>query len=348
MAEKRRVKDWLVFFLGSYRPPEFLRILFRFFFKGGIGRAVKQLGSRLTAWRRTRRVLFYLTLGLILLGAGGLFAWRFYQSRKPQPIHIEYTLAQAPRNGIGSATEALPLRLEFYGSAAPLELIGQDLAPDAANLPVSISPPVAGQWRWERDDTLTFTASGSWEIGREYTVTLGRGLLAPQVLPSRRSLSFTIPDFSLEMAEGEFYIDPEDATIKRVTVVLNANYPIDTASLEAAVAIAPRGLKANSGRLENRPYGFTLSYNQDRTTAYIVSEPIGTPAQEVMMEISLKRGVKAANGEGSPSPAQSSVVGIPGMTGYVQVRNLAQELVKNDDQKFDQVLILSTRGTIQE
>jgi uncharacterized protein YfaS (alpha-2-macroglobulin family) len=346
VAEKRRIRQWLAFFLGSYTPPEFLRILFRFFFKGGIIGAFKKLGSLIGLWYKTRRVSFFLFFGLVLLSIGGAYAWNFYQSRKPRPIVLEYFLAQSPQNKI-AGREALPLTLEFYGSAAPLELVGKDLDVGTENPPISISPPMAGQWRWERDDILVFLASGSWEIGRQYTVTLGRGLLASHVLPSGRSFSFTIPDFSLDMGEGEFYIDPENALVKRVTAAVRTNYPMDLESLEKALTIEPR-LSANSGRLENRPYRFSLSSNPDRTVAYIVSEPLGTPAREVDMVISLKRGVRAANGEGSPAGASTVTVGIPGMTGYVQVRNISQELVKNDDQKFDQVLIFSTRGTIEE
>jgi uncharacterized protein YfaS (alpha-2-macroglobulin family) len=122
---------------------------------------------------------------------------------------------------------------------------------------------------------------------------------------------------------------------------------MDPASLEGALSIEPR-LDAASGRLENRAYSFSLSYNKDRTEAYIVSEPVGTPARETAMLISLKKGVKSAAGQGTPAGAASVSVAVPGMTGYVQVRGVSQELVKNDDQKFDQVLIFSTRGTIEE
>jgi uncharacterized protein YfaS (alpha-2-macroglobulin family) len=321
-------------------------MLFRFFFKGGITGALKKLGSRIGLWCAGHRVLASLLAVLVLLGIGGAFAWNFYQSRRPRPIVIDGMLAQSPKNKTATA-EALPLVLEFYGSAAPLELVGKDIDLGTETPPISISPPMAGRWHWERDDTLVFFASGSWEIGRQYTVTLGRGLLAPHVVSSGRLFLFTIPDFSLSLEEGEFYIDPENAGIKRVTATVRANYPMDLESLEKALAIEPR-LSAASGRLENRPYRFSLRSNPEQTQAYIVSEPLGTPARETDMVISLKRGVRAANGEGSTAGAFTVTVGIPGMTGYVQVRNISQELVKNDDQKFDQVLIVSTRGTIEE
>jgi uncharacterized protein YfaS (alpha-2-macroglobulin family) len=345
MAKKDGGRNWFTFFLGSYTPPEFLGVLFRFFFKGGIIRAVKKIFSSIGVFCGARRGLVFLFSFLVLACAGGLFVWNFYQSRKPRPIVVEYRLVQDPRDRLGER-EALPLVLEFFGSAAPLELIGKDFS-GAEEPSISVSPPIEGLWRWDRENVLVFHASGSWDIGRQYTVTLGRGLFASHIVPYKRAFSFSIPGLSLDLTDGEFYIDPEDAAVKRVTAVVRSNYPVDPFSLEQALGLEPR-LTANSGRLENRPYGFSVSYDQDHTAAYIVSEPLGTPAREVDMQITLKRGVKAAGGGGSSTDAHSLVVSIPGMTTYVQVRNVSQELVKNEDQKFDQVLILSTRGTIEE
>ncbi|MDR0668854.1 MAG: alpha-2-macroglobulin family protein [Treponema sp.] len=346
MAEKKQGRNWFRFFLGAYTPPEFLGVLFRFFFKGGIIRAVKKLFSPAGRFYAGHRFLFFLVCGLVLAALGGLFAWNFYESRKPQPIVVMYRPIQFPANE-ASGSAARPLIVEFYGSAAPLELVGKDFGSGTEDPLVTISPGIEGSWRWEQSDILTFTASGSWEIGRHYTVNFGKGLFASHVTPNSRSFSFDIPDFSLFLGEGEFYIDPENAAVKRITAVVRTNYPMDTALLESALAIEPR-LNAASGQLENRPYNFSLSYNQDRTVAYIVSEPVGTPARETNMVVSLKRGVKAAAGQGSPANAASVTVSVPGMTGYVYVQNVSQELIKNDDQKFDQVLIISTRGTIEE
>ncbi|MDR1024941.1 MAG: hypothetical protein LBL56_04380, partial [Treponema sp.] len=346
MAEKKQGRNWFKFFLGSYTPPEFLGLLFRFFFKGGITGALKRLFSPLGTFYRTHRFLFVLSCVLVLALVGGYAGWNFYQSRKPRPIVVEYGLMLIPANETPDK-EARPLVLEFYGSAAPLELLGRDFDHETENSLISISPPIAGQWRWDWDNMLMFTASGSWEIGRQYTVTFGKGLFVSHVVPAARTCSFSIPDFSLNLGDGEFYIDPENAAIKRVTAVVTANYPIDSASLENALVIEPR-LNAASGRMEKRLYGFSLNYNRDRTEAYIVSEPVGTPARETDMVISLKRGVKAASGGGSVAGASTLTVSVPGMTGYAQILGVSQELIKNDDQRFDHVLIFNSRGTIEE
>ncbi|MDR0731005.1 MAG: hypothetical protein LBF63_04995, partial [Treponema sp.] len=346
MAEKKQGRNWLRFFLGAYTPPEFLGVLFRFFFKGGIIKALKKLFSPVGRFYTSHRVIFFLLCGLVLAAAGGLFVWDFYQSRKPQPIVVTYRPVQFPANE-SSGSAARPLIVEFYGSAAPLELLGKDFSSGLEEPSITISPRIEGSWRWTHGDMLTFTASGSWEIGRHYTVNFGKGLFASHITPNSRSFSFDIPDFSLFLGDEEFYIDPENAAVKRVTAVVRTNYPMDTDSLENALSIEPR-LNAASGQLENRPYNFSLNYSQDRTVAYIVSEPVGTPARETSMVISLKRGVKAAAGQGSPANAAAVTVSVPGMIGYVRVQNVSQELIKNDDQKFDQVLIISTRGTIEE
>ncbi|MDR2375161.1 MAG: alpha-2-macroglobulin family protein [Treponema sp.] len=346
MAEKKQGRNWLRFFLGSYTPPEFLGVLFRFFFKGGIIQAVKKLLSPVGRLYTSHRVIFFLLCGLVLAAAGGFCAWGFYQSRRPQPIVVMYRPVQFPANET-SDSAALPLIVEFYGSAAPLELIGTEFESGMEEPSITINPRIEGSWHWAHGDILIFTATGAWEIGRHYTVNFGKGVFASHITPNNRSFSFDIPDFSLSLGDGEFYIDPENATVKRVTAVVRTNYPVDTASLENALTIEPR-LNAASGQLENRPYNFSLTYSQDRTVAYIVSEPLGTPAKETNMVISLKRGVRSAAGQGTPANAATATVSIPGMIGYVYVQNISQELIKNDDQRFDQVLIINTRGTIEE
>jgi uncharacterized protein YfaS (alpha-2-macroglobulin family) len=290
-------------------------------------------------------------VGFVYLFAGTLFGLAFYLSRRPQPITISYQV-QEPENET-EYREAVPLMVLFQGSAAPLDMIGEELSREAGSgaplrtSGIVINPPMEGVWRWSADDTLEFTAVGSWTLGKQYSVTMGKDLFPSHVQPRSKTFSFTIEDFHLSLDEGEFYIDPENAAVKRVLATVRTNYPMDTASLENSITIEPK-INADSGQLRKRQYQFTLSYNRDYTEAYIVSEPLGMPAKETEMGIALKRGIRAASGEGSPAPGVSLSVAIPGMTSYVQVHGIYQELVKNDDQRFDQVLILNTRGTIEE
>ncbi|MDR1373535.1 MAG: hypothetical protein LBJ24_01050, partial [Treponema sp.] len=330
-------RNWRRFFFGSYTPPECILIVIRFFSGGRFAALINKALAPLKHFVRTRRVLSFSLLGLLLALIAGLGAYRFYESRRPQPIHITVSVT-VPENALGGR-EAQPLVLEFYGSAAPVDMADKEV-PEG----IHITPSIPGRWRWEGDDMLIFTAESSWSAGKKYTVGFAKDFFPPHIRVDS-SVSFSMEDFSIWGEEAEFYIDPEDGSVKRVLTTLRANYPIDTASLEQNISIEPE-INADSGSLQKKHYGFTVSYNKEFTEAYIVSEALGMPAKDVTMRIDVKKGVRDLSGEGNPGGSLSFSVTIPGMNAYVRVEDLFHDLIKNEDQKYDQVFILSTRGTI--
>jgi uncharacterized protein YfaS (alpha-2-macroglobulin family) len=334
MSDNNRSKrKWGRFFFGSYTPPELFLVIIRFFSGGHFKNALNRLKNGI----KTHKVLTFSLLGLLAAAIAGSSAYRFYESRKPQPIYIPAEV-YAPANAVGSQ-EAKPLVLEFYGSAAPVDMAGKE-APGG----ISINPPMNGVWRWEGDNVLIFTAEKPWSIGAKYTINFAKDFF-PSHVRINPSFSFSIEDFSVWEAGAEFYIDPEDSSVKRVLATIRANYPIDPASLEQNITIEPR-IDRDSGLLKKQRYGFTVNYSKDFTEAYIVSEALGMPARDVSMRIDVKQGVRDSSGEGRSRRSLDFSVGIPGMTAYVRVDNFSHELIKNDDQRYDQVFILSTRGNI--
>jgi uncharacterized protein YfaS (alpha-2-macroglobulin family) len=330
-------KNWRRFFLGSYTPPEFMLIIIRFFTSGKFSALADKILGPVKNFCRTRRVLVFSLLGLAGVSFGVLTGLRVYESRKPQPISIRVSV-NAPGNAEASR-EARPLRLDFYGSAAPVDMVDKEVSGG-----ISINPPVKGLWRWEGDDSLVFTPEGPWPAGRRYIVSFDQDFFPPHIRVALNH-SFSIEDFSISRGDAEFYIDPQDSSVKRVLASIRSNYPMDPASVEQNISIEPQ-IDADSGSLKKKRYNFTVSYNNDRTEAFIVSEALGMPARDVSMRISVKKGIRDYRGEGSPGGALSFSVDIPGMTVYVRVENFSHVLVKNDSQRYDQVFVLSTRGTI--
>jgi hypothetical protein len=342
---KRSSKKWLRFFLGSYTPPEFILIVFRFFSGGAFSALLNKALSPAKHFFRTRRVLAFSLLGLVVALIGVVMGLRFYESRKPQPIIVRVA-AHAPENATASR-EARPLVLEFAGSASPVDMANREVSGG-----IDINPPIKGLWRWEGDNALIFTPEGPWPMGKRFTVSFAPDFFPPHIRVVSKSatrlaatISFLIEDFSVQRGESEFYLDPQDSSIKRVLATIRTNYPMDPASVDQNISIEPQ-IDADSGSLKKKRYGFTVSYNNDYTEAYIVSEPLGMPAKDVAMQINIKRGIRDARGEGSPGEGFGFRVTIPGMTAYVRIDNFSHELVKNESQRYDQVFVLSTRGTI--
>jgi uncharacterized protein YfaS (alpha-2-macroglobulin family) len=335
--EGKSAREIARYFFGSlsYTPPEFFGVVADAYKKAGIS---KKTGAFFGGQWKNHRARTCLILAVLLLIPVGFAAYNFYQSRLPQLINVGFRV-QVP--GTTGAPEDRPdLAVFFYGSAATLEMKDSEV-PEGM---ITINPPIEGVWKWRDDDTLIFTTKQTWRIGKRYTVSFAKNFF-PSHIKIDNSFHFDIEDFYMRIIEAEFYIDPEDSAIKRTLFTLQSNYPIDTSSLEQNISIEPQ-ITADSGSLKKRQYLYSLTYNEDHTRAYIISEPLGMPAKAIKMRLMISAGVRDVNNEGKAAGSQSDFVEIPGMTGYVYVDGMNHVLVKNDQQIYDQILVMETRGTI--
>lgn len=332
---KKRVS--LRYVLGSYSPPGFITDFFDYIRGDAFSGAVRKRVQGSTDFLKKRRKLF---IGIAIAGCflvAAFSGYRFWLSKQPQPLRISYSYA-TPVNDI-SENRGDPLKLRFQGSAAPADKAGKEVSDG-----ITITPDIPGTWKWEDDSTLTFTPVGFWTIGERYTVQMSEEFF-PDHVKVEPKCTFTIDNFSVSISNAEFYIDPEDSKIKRITATVRGNYPIDPATFEDKVTIIPQ-IRSNSGAVQKRAYAFTASYSTDFLTAYIVSEPIGMPADTITMDVMVSKGVRSTFGGAPSSEEDSSSVLVPGPTSYVQVLSFTHELVKTPDQRYEQVLVLHTRGEI--
>jgi uncharacterized protein YfaS (alpha-2-macroglobulin family) len=334
----KKAKDIAQFFLGSYKPPEFFYVVANAFKQGPIPPMVKRVGEFFAGQWQAHRVRFCAIIAVLCLIPVGYGVYNFYESRKPQPITIRFSIQVPDTTGDPDYRQNLSVR--FYGSAAPLGMTDGEVPAGM----ITLNPPIEGIWQWVGDDVINFSTEQTWRVGKRYTVSFAKNFF-PEHIKVDGLFNFDIEDFYLRIIESEFYIDPEDSTVKRALFTVQTNYPVDAVTLEKNIVIEPQ-ISADSGLLKKRPYQFSLSYNEDRTLAYIVSEPLGMPAKSVNMTLRIAEGVKDASGEGRASRRETAKVEIPGMTSFVRVRDLNHELVKNDRQIYDQVLIMNTQGTI--
>ncbi|MDR1177537.1 MAG: hypothetical protein LBK64_01780, partial [Spirochaetaceae bacterium] len=344
MSQNKR-RNWLRFFLGSYTPPEFLRGIYRFFADGKCGELCRTFADFNKRIFKAHKGRYIASCAALLLAAGMLIGWRMTASRRPRPIQVEFTWS-VPDNRIGEEgqdgfREERPLTVAFYAPAARVEASDTEVAEG-----ITINPPVEGTWKWEGDSLLVFTTEAKWALGQKYTVNFARDFF-PSHIKTGRSFSFSLPGFELSDEDIQFYIDPENAGVRRVLATVRANYPIDRPSLERSISIEP-DIRADSGSLKKRLYEFTVDYNETGTAAYIVSETLGLPARPLTMVVTVGRGVKDESGSSASSEQLKLYAGIPSITSYAHVESSRHDLVMNPNQLYDQVLILATRGTIEE
>jgi uncharacterized protein YfaS (alpha-2-macroglobulin family) len=256
----------------------------------------------------------------------------------PKPAYVSYSLV-TPRATNYEENQVYPFILRLQSSAAPLDRVG--LPPET--LPV-IRPDIPGQWNWDSDRILSFTPREAWEIGQHYQISMDRTIFAEHVLLEDYDFSFQAEQFDLRFAQTEFYIDPFNTDIKRITSTIRGNYPMDLESLREKLSIVPGSGTRNSGQFRSQNYDFTLSLSEDGREAYLVSEPMGMPLKNMEMKILLDSG--AVSLYGGQAANETTSVTVPGVSTFARINSLEHSLVLDEDQRYQQIFTIQTTGKV--
>lgn len=281
------------------------------------------------------KFLFVLTI------LSALFCAISCTSSKNTHVRVPYEI-QSPYTGYEENALPRPLYINFYGSAARME----DIDKEPAISPV-ITPEINGKWKWNSDTELCFTPAESWKLSTKYTVTFDKAIFADHVIVNG-SNSFITDDFYTKLSNCQFYIDPENPSIKKVTATIRASHPIKKESISDYISLEmqiPNSTKRNSSDIVKQNVNFKVTYNKNFTEAYIVSDNIPMPPRTSKIYVTMKSGIKAEEGAASKS-SDSHYIEIPGMSDYVKVKMISHALVKNNEQNYDQIFTISTKGEI--
>jgi uncharacterized repeat protein (TIGR01451 family) len=325
---KRKPIDLSAIF-GTYTPPPYL------------GKISKTVAGAIAAVKRTieaRRKIIGI-VGASLVFAAILIPGIFVMlSLRPRLMGVGCRI-EPPTPRSAEEDPVSPLRMRFSGSAARTENADKDVTAG-----ITLTPPMEGAWKWEGDSVLVFTPRKDWPVGTKYAVQFADGFF-PDHIRAKKSYSFETEAFSASIEQAEFYIDPENGKIKRVLATVAANYPIDPDSIEKAVTIKPNIL-SKSGSLDKRNYQYSISYDKLKRRAYVMSEPMGMPIDSVTVSISVRKGVRSPLGGDALREGLETTVTVPGSSDYIRVDEVVHDLVKTPEQRYDQVLVVSSNGTI--
>ncbi len=270
---------------------------------------------------------------MLLVLVGGGLALRHWLANRPQPDYLTVTvLDPAPTPLVKDATPN-PLRVVFSGAAAPLDRIGKDVTDG-----FTVTPPIAGVWRWETDSTLVFAPAAEWPVGQRYRLDMQASFLAPQALVASREIAFRAPPVTGTVAGSAFWEDPTDPKNKRAVVTLAFTHPVDKASLEQRLALRMRvdPEQRFDGR-DTRALGFKVTYDEIGAKAWVQSEPIALPERMGAVQLTLDEGVLAARGgEGTADP-MDAVVAIPSIGTYFRVDDASTAVATDDRHRMERV-----------
>jgi hypothetical protein len=291
--------------------------------------------SFLSGIKKNKGTIIGIVLLAVLIGALGI--WKVIDASKPQPIIVNYSVNEPSATDYEKET-VFPLVIDFKGSAAILEESGKS----PVNAP-KISPEIEGEWLWTDDSTLSFNPAVPWDIGENYKVKITSGLFPDHIQVADKNFNFNIKSFEISLTRTEFYIDPQDSRIKRVLAEIRCDYPVDKTSIDGRIFIKPK-LKADSGSVENRNYSFTTTFSDDGKEIYIVSEPVGMPADDIQMEIIVEPGLVSAFGGKEIKDRKSTIVTVHGVSSYVKVNSSEHTMIENSLMKYEQIVIINTKG----
>ena len=277
-------------------------------------------------------------VAIIVLAVAGWFGWQWYQHR-PRPQQMTFQVTAPGVTYYSQKTPVIrPLVVVFSGSAAPIEQVDKQVSAG-----ISLSPTVKGAWQWTDDHTLTFTPTADWPVGQHYAVRFDAGkLFAPQVRMAKDRFDFATAAFSATLDRGEFYQDPQHASVKQVIQELTFNYPVDPAQLEKRISLSIADQEGDP----KTPVKFSVTYGEHKLHAWIHSAPLALPHDPGALLVHVDDGVTSSRGgDGTPDALQGQVR-IPGLYS-LKVDDLKPTLVDNDQNEPQQVLVLNFTGSVR-
>jgi len=78
--------------------------------------------------------------------------------------------------------------------------------------------------------------------------------------------------------------------------------------------------------------------------AYILSEALPMPEIDVTMKLTVDDDVECSTSGVESGQELARMVTIPGLDNFIQIRNIEQQIIRNDAYKFEQILVLETKG----
>ena len=113
----------------------------------------------------------------------------------------------------------------FRGTAAPLDQVGKGVPAGA----IKMTPDVPGEWKWEREDRLVFTAATGWLPPNWYRFEAGPGLLAEDCRIATRTdfnERHESPQLGARFSNRNYYIDPATPDLQQLVTTVQFSQPV--------------------------------------------------------------------------------------------------------------------------
>jgi len=281
---------------------------------------------------------------VLAVAAIGLLGYRWWLAlpRPPAPVAVQFSVSAPGLTDYRKAPIVVhALRVSFSDSAAVLALVGKPVAAG-----IRMAPELAGTWTFSSDRELVFRPQDDWPVGEHFEVRLDKAILfAPQVRVLEDAFEFDSAPFTAQIAQVEFYQDPQDATLKKAIAQVTFSHPVDPLAFEKRIAMTLG--ETGKNKPKPLPQKFVVSYDDDKLNAYVHSQPLALPLDPGLLSLRIDQGVHAARG-GKPFTGElQGQVGIPGKYSLA-IENVEPTLVDNARFEPEQVLMVAASQAVGE
>lgn len=264
---------------------------------------------------KTRTKIFTL-LGIIVM-AFVFVALYLYLSRPQNYVSGD---VQNPSVSAYSDGKIYPSAFTISFSAPVAKL---DLADKKIDTPIKIFPDVAGTWEWVGQSSLKFTPSADWAPATTYKVTLPKSIFDAAYDIKPLTYKITTPPFSAQFTQKEFYEDPTNPKIKRVTATVEFSHPVDLEDLKKNISAKTAG---------GQEYQITVTPGALGRSAYLVSDPIKIGAEEDFLTLSIKKVKNRYNNQTLENKIQEKIT-IPSASTFFKINGMHTDIVLNQDKE---------------
>jgi uncharacterized protein YfaS (alpha-2-macroglobulin family) len=309
--------------------------------------ARQRSGNALAAIRSNPRAASAVLVGLALAISGSWYAWHWYQTR-PRPVEVGFTVMPPPVTcyACDPPRPPHPLLVQFAGSAAPLDRIGNKFDPKQAG--ISMSPALEGDWTWDDDKTLRFQPAADWPIGEQIEVDLAkRGFVADQIRLTEYEFEFTTPAFDAKIGATQFHQDPVVAGNKKVVATITFTHPVDRDSFERRVKLRMFDKVTDSSEKELAVPKHSIVYDQLKLNAYVHTEQLEVPPKAGRLQLTIEPGVRAGGGGNETKTSLSASVEVPGINS-LRIASLGLDIARDERNEPNQVLLVQSSFSVLE
>ncbi|STX28799.1 Alpha-2-macroglobulin [Legionella beliardensis] len=295
---------------------------------------------------KNRPGLFWSITVFLLLGLlTALYSYHWYINLpKPQLITANIAppkitpLADTLKPDILGIDFGLRTDKEFIPkSVAPLELVDKEVSQY-----IQLKPALKGVWAWEGDHRLVFTPDEDWPAGQTYTIQFGKEFFAKGTRMESLAYSFSTEPFQAQIKEFKFYQDPVDPKVRQAVATVDFNFPVDSDSFEKKVSLLLQDIKNEKLNLAAQHFKWTVDYDEHKRTAYIRSETLPITAIERYLVLTIDKGVKSSTGSSSLAQEITKNLLIPDAASYFKITNTAASIVRNEQDRPEQVLTIES------